>query len=401
MSAGFAFVLVVVAFFLPGVKFGSVPIPFVYLLAAAYVYIYNPAIPRRYLAIFALATTYLSVIAAITATGDTGSSRDLFYSLLFLGELGVFCALRDLFDRGYGSTIIQALIVCAGFNLFLMFLQALNPGGIDELLRPLWRAPLYIFARGDDADLGNADVVQARPYGLLPGFNIAGLALYLAFRAAHVYTGRTIYRLLCLVTVVLATARMLTILFMLYEVLLPLLNFKKKSRTTSFSLLALASFAIGVAIMVSINPNYFIGTFYQEIALNSINSDYSVTNRLETLNWALENWGKILTFGGVPSDVFRNFSRAVDSELVLRSMQFGLMGFVLIIAMIYSYFHKYKSYDTFFLLAVMLWTSLTSSAASNFFLCPFLLIYGFACRAAAKSWSRSDVALGEPCISVA
>jgi hypothetical protein len=61
-------------------------------------------------------------------------------------------------------------------------------------------------------------------------------------------------------------------------------------------------------------------------------------------------------------------------------MQFGWLGFVLLNLMIYFYFDKYRSYGMLFLLGIMLWTSITFTAASNFVFTPFLLLYGFVCR---------------------
>jgi hypothetical protein len=396
----FAIVLVALAFFMPGVQVASVPIPFEYVLAIAYLALYNPKIPQRYLTVFALAIIYLTVVAAINATSEAGSARDFLYALLFLGELGLFCTFRDLFDRGYGDLVMTGMVWCGGFNLLLMVLQALNVAGIDQSLKGLWTAPLYVFARGPD-DLVHADVIQSRPYGLLPGFNIAGLALYLTFRGAYVYSRRSLYRLLCLFAVALATARMLVVLFLLYEVVLPLFNFRRDSRAARFSLVAMVLCTAGIAITVMLNPSYFLVSFYDEITNQGLETNYSITNRLETLNWALDNWVRIVTIGGVPSEEFRNFSRAVDSELILRSMQFGLAGFVLVVTMVYGYFHKYRSYDTYFLLAAMLWTSLTSSAASNFVLIPFLFVYGFACRADAKSRRRPSALIARVATSEA
>jgi hypothetical protein len=385
MAQCFAWFLAFVAVFIPGVKVGSVPIPLAYGVSLGYLIVANPRLPVRYFAIFAVSVTYLSTIAAINASSDAGSARDFLYALLFFGELAVFCSMRDLFDSGHGSELVGAMTLCCLLNLTLMISQAMDLGGMDQGLKGLWEAPLSLFARGDAADLGNADVVQARPYGLMPGFNIASLSMYLVFRAAYVHTGQMRYRLLCLFTILLATARMLMIFFVFYEVILPLFHRKRTAQNLRFSLLALLVCGIAVLSLGFINPNYYIGTFYQQLNNEGIDQNYSLTNRLETINWALENWQRIATIGGVPSDEFRNFSRAVDSEVILRSMQFGLVGFLFIVLMIYGYFHRYRSYDTYFLLAIMLWTSITSSAASNFVICPFLFLYAFACRAVAKA----------------
>jgi hypothetical protein len=214
---------------------------------------------------------------------------------------------------------------------------------------------------------------------------VASFGLYVAFRAAYVYTGQVKYRLMCLISLLLGTARMLTIFFVLYEILLPLFMRHGSARKLKFSLIAAVVCALAVGIFSILNPEYFIGAFYRELTSDGLEQNYSLTNRLETIEWGLENWERIVTIGGIASNEFRNFDRAVDSEAVLRSMQFGITGFLLMVVLVYGYFHKYRSYDTFFLLAIMLWTSLTASAASNFVLCPFLLVYGFACRARAQA----------------
>lgn len=395
----FAILMAVLAFFLPGVKFGSVPVPLLYCISLLYIVTVNPAIPRRYLAIFGLAFIYLTAVSAINASHGQGDIRDVMYSLLFGGELAVFCAMRDLFDHGRGDELVTAMMWCAAANLALMVLQTVNLFGMDESLKDIWRLPLNLFSRGDPADFANADVIQSRPYGLLPGFNLAGLSLYLVFRTAYVYTKQQGYRIWCLLAVLLATDRSLTVLFILYEIIVPLFKAGKGlGRRIAFSLLALAALVTATAALWAANPDFFLRTFYEQVGggNQTLSQNYSLTNRLQSLEWARDNLDRIFTIGGVPSEVFRNFSNAVDSEAILRSMQFGIWGFFLIVLMVYGYFHKYRSYDTYFLLAIMLWTSLTSSAASNFVICPFLFLYGFACRARAKAESAARAGSGAP-----
>ena len=208
---------------------------------------------------------------------------------------------------------------------------------------------------------------------------MAALGLYLAFRAAYVYTGRWFFRLLGLVAILSATARLLAVFFLLYEAVIPVL-FDRRSRSSAFSFVTIAASVFFVAIISIVNPRYFLVSFLSELTSGNLASNDSIGNRLASLQWALQHLGQMLTFGGIHSNEFLTLSRAVDSEIILRSLQFGLAGFFLIVLVIYYYFHKYRSYDTYFLLLIMLWTSLTNAAASNFVLCPFLLLYGFACR---------------------
>jgi hypothetical protein len=398
----FAVLMAVLAFFLPGVKFGSVPVPLLYCLSLVYIFLVNPGLPRRYLAIFGLGFIYLTTVSVINASHGEGDIRDVMYSLLFGGELTLFCAMRDMFDHDRGDDLVTAMTWCAAANLALMVLQTIDLFGMDEGLKALWRLPLNLFSRGDPADFANADVIRSRPYGLLPGFNLAGLSLYLVFRTAHVYTKRQSYRIWCLVAVLLATDRSLTVLFILYEIILPVFKAGKgRGRRLGFSLLALGALVAATAALWFANPDFFLRAFYEQVGAGAqtLGQNYSLTNRLESLQWAGSNLSRIFTIGGVPSEVFRNFSRAVDSEAILRSMQFGIWGFFLIILMVYGYFHKYRSYDTYFLLAIMLWTSLTSTAASNFVICPFLFLYGFACRARAKADSAVLAGRGDAVVA--
>lgn len=107
---------------------------------------------------------------------------------------------------------------------------------------------------------------------------------------------------------------------------------------------------------------------------NSILSDYSISYRLSMLHFFIDNISYVIT-GGYS---ITNFPAYVDNEFILRSIQFGLIGFSLILAP-YIYIFKIKlATDAtsasakrigFFLSA----NTMTSIVFTNLFIAPYIL----------------------------
>ncbi len=371
--------MMVMAFFVPAVTVGATPIPLGYGLAALYVFFRQPVIPSRQLKIFVVASTYIAVIAARNAVDNRGDIRDFLYLFICFGQMLSFCMMKDLFDRGWGDAVLKIALACAIANLLLMVLQAFDLFGIDESLQRIWAIP-WELVRRDDLTLDHARSVHDRAFGFMNGFNMASITMYLVFRAGWVRYRKERYRLLSLFSVLVPAARMLGILFVMFETVA---TFFSRGRRRSALIFLAGAFLIAAGFLFLAAyylKGFLLFQFASEVSSHGLSSNYSYTNRLATLKMAYDNLDKIFLFGGIHSNDFLNLSRAVDSELLLRSLQFGWLGFVLLVLMLYYYFDQYRSFDMLFLPTLMLWTSLTFTAASNFQFTPFLLLYGFVCR---------------------
>src|SRR5215469_15940032 len=98
MSA-FCLLFSLMAFFVPSVTVGTVPVPLIYGLSVLYLLIQSPKLPSRQLAIFSITVIYLSIIAAKNAVDDRGDFRDFLYLFICFGQLTTFSMLKDIFDR--------------------------------------------------------------------------------------------------------------------------------------------------------------------------------------------------------------------------------------------------------------------------------------------------------------
>jgi hypothetical protein len=379
MNAYFCALFAVMAFFIPAVTIGSTPIPLIYGLAGLYVLVRPVSVPSRQFGIFAVAVFYISLIAAKNAIDERGDFRDFLYVFICLGQMLTFCMLKDQFDRGYGDKILSIMTGLAIFNLVLMIFQIFNIFGVNQSLIALWSIPWELVKR-DDFVAMHAGGAQDRPFGLMGGFNVASTAMYLVFRAGWVRYRKQRAHVFTLLTLLVTTARMLTIFFVIYEAILPL--FSKRQRKGTLLLLGLGGVVAvaGIFILANYVKGFLLLSFVKELSSGGLAQNYSYTNRLASFHMAMDNIDKIFLFGGIHSDDFLNLSRAIDSELLLRSLQFGWLGFVLLVLMLYYYFDKYRSMDMLFLLGLMLWTSITFTGASNFVFTPFFLVYGFVCR---------------------
>jgi hypothetical protein len=379
MNNSFILLFALVAFFLPAITVGTTPIPIMYGIAGFYVLFRPPSIPNRQLGIFAVAVVYLSLIAAKNAIDERGDFRDFLYVFICFGQMLTFCMLKDQFDRGHGDRILSAMTVLASLNLILMIFQIFDIFGVDESLLNLWAIPWELVKR-DDFVAMHASSAQTRPFGLMGGFNVASTAMYLVFRAGWVRYRKQRSRVLSLLSILVTTSRMLTLFFALYEVVIPLFSRRQRRGSMLFLIVGGIVTAVGIFVLANYVKGFLLINFFRELSSGGLSQNYSYTNRLASVHMALDNVDKIFLFGGIHSEEFLNLSRAVDSELLLRSLQFGWFGFLVLVLMLYYYFDKYRSMDMLFLPALMLWTSITFTGASNFVFTPFFLVYGFVCR---------------------
>jgi hypothetical protein len=281
--------------------------------------------------------------------------------------------MRDAFDDGYGARIMRLVALLSHASLILMLCQAVDLFDIDEI-PGMWEIPWTMQGLSDIASM-EALQVGARPYAFLAGFNVASYVLYLSYRSLFVFHDKKSYLYLAFIAVVLSTAKMLLLFFVVFEIIIPMMTGRQKA---SFFIAGITVSA-GVVAAAQIFPEYALFQIVREFNDAGADGIYSLTNRLASYQWLLDNLDQAMAFGGPVSRDFLQL-RPVDSELVLRSMQFGLIGFALINALVYYYFARYRGRNARFLLWSMLWTSLTFTAASNFVFLPFLLLYGLVCR---------------------
>jgi hypothetical protein len=395
----FALLLFVLAC-VQGARPANVPIPSALFFCTAYIVIFQPRLPNTAFRIYSVILAYITLVSIRNSLEETGSLRDFLYVGICATNFLLTVCLLDLFDGMDIKVVGKILLVVALLECVLQLLQYLNPAGFTQAIRPL----LNYWASLTKSEVFNGVfALNQRTPGSFGGPTVAGFVIYLLFRSAAIALNRRWITYLAIIPITVGGARNALFVFLLWEFTVPL--FVTGRRAAALSIIGIV--AIGFAASIWLFPQLFADFFlfrtflvYSSPAL--LMQSLSVVDRLTSFSWAMEHIWEVLTFGGLTATEFavhESLVFGIDSELVLRSMQFGLMGFACFVAMNVWTGYSRRDPDWWFGMFFVMMSSLTNSLMTNFVSFPFLILYNLcvrdaraANRAAVKRKSLASVA---------
>jgi hypothetical protein len=372
----FFLVLLVILTCVQGVRVSNVPVPFALPFGIFYLFLFRPPIPATAPRIYAIVISYLLLVSTINALRETGGVRDFLYIGICLTNVAITLTLYDLF-RGLGARKVGiALMAIASFEVTLQIFEFLDVGGFNGLLAPVLR--FWAAQTNSEAFLNPGQLAQRAPgtFGAATG---AGLVLYLVVRGAAVALRRRWMIYLSIIPIIIGGARSALVIFLIWEIVVQIPLYWR--RNFALAMAAIVFIFVGIITLIAF-PRLITGVFI----FNSLNTSpaqfaegVSVVNRLRSFQWALQHWQQVATFGGITSAELANWiswqGGGVDSELVLRSLQFGFSGFLcLLVSNIWTGFF-WKNPDSWFIVVFAMISSLTSAMLTDFVLFPFMIIY--------------------------
>jgi hypothetical protein len=375
-KAAFFVVFLVILTCVQGVRVSDVPVPFALFFSIFYVFVFRPPIPSAAPRIYAFILSYLLVVSTRNALSDTGSVRDFLYIGVCFTNMVITIALFDLFQAMGARKIGMALVVIALFEVSLQLLENLDAGGFNSVMAPALR--FWAAQTNSEAFLTPAALAE-RTAGTFGASTGAGLALYLVIRGAAVVLRRRGLIYLSIIPIVMGGARSALIIFLTWEIFVQsLFYWRRNFALTVTGFLLLFSGLLAPLIFPHLLAKVFLFRSFN-VQPAQFAEGFSVVNRLRSIEWALQHWQEFATFGGVTSTEMANRiswqGSGVDSEFILRSMQFGFTGFLcLLVSNIWTGFF-WKNPDSWFVLFFAMISSLTNSMLSNYVLFPFVIIY--------------------------
>jgi hypothetical protein len=319
---------------------------------------------------------YLLVVSTRNALSETGSFRDFLYIGICFTSIGITLVLFDLFFAVGATRIGIALLVVALLEVTLQLFEYINLGGFNSFMSPILN--FWASQTNSQAFLLSEALADRAP-GTFGAPTAAGLAIYLIIRGAAVVLRRRGLIYLSIIPIIIGGARSALIVFLIWEVFAQALLYWRRNFVLAITglLLLLAGILALWAFPNLITRVFLFSSF--ATSPTQFAEGFSVVNRLRSIEWALHHWPDFVTFGGSTSAEMANRiawqGSAVDSELILRSMQFGFLGFLCLLASnIWTGFY-WKNTDSWFILVFVMVSSLTNSMLTNFVLFPFVIIY--------------------------
>lgn len=219
--------------------------------------------------------------------------------------------------------IVLAIRIFLGVTVFLCVLQLLNPYGFNESVI----VPLARMATGENiAGEEQLSLVTVRPFGLFGNPVWCGFAAYFCAFADKAISGKSYSMAVAFLIAILTGSRTaLAIIVVTESFYYAPQVWKVISGKMSVGSVLFFSFLLLLALYILMNS--FIGTYYGsfESLSQARDSDYSLFYRLETAATQFGRNDYNLLSGG---SGWREFPEYVDSEYVMRVLQFGVLGLV-------------------------------------------------------------------------
>lgn len=353
------------SFLFPGVRIGSVPISFPSLVALAFLPLAVGAYDRRRRRTITISMVLLMALTVLNAGLYGFDIRNVLYLLIPLTAIGAAALMERLVDQ-YGILRVQrwALWFCA-LNVAVMLAQAVNLLGINEHFSSIWMANIDFVAANENEREILALTLPIRPPGLFPTGIYVSTVIYIVCRGIFVYQKKSWPLLLALMAILISTNRTLGVIFVLYESV----AFAHVMGLKRFALRASAVVVISVVTVLAasqIGVDLFLLKFLdEEVVELDVESNASVVERLKTLEMFMENAPRHAVTGGFSSSSLVDAEHVFDSELMLRVLQFGLVGVVSMAAIILLPRRGSISSSWAFLIFLCLMASLTTTLMTS------------------------------------
>jgi len=338
-------------------------------------------IPRAPSLIWALSLLVITLFSARTYIAAGGSIKDAAYSYIVLQQFISFLFVWTILEnRGY-EFIVRSLKVMLIGQLLLMAAQTLNLLNIVNLFAPYWTWLATNVAADVNQALAFVSGAESRRVpGTFGNATYAAMLCYLLARTIYLTDPRHRWLFLGFVGLLLGGHRMGLLAFFLFEFVIRFLTGRSFITGLLFALGGLLVFILFLGGMAWADssktyPNlvgWTINAFVIEQRFDWRDLE-SLFHRLNMINWALTSPERLLVGGlsltELPPDAY------VDSEFVLRSLQFGLPGFLLLLGPYLWPLTLCRDHRALFLAFFITFLSITTTVSTNPVCIPYLSLY--------------------------
>ncbi|MBC7490036.1 MAG: hypothetical protein H7240_08885 [Glaciimonas sp.] len=316
------------SFLYPGSRIGGLPVsPFAILglLFAPWVTIaYGRA--RGHTTFIALGL--LLALITINSLVYELEIRDAQYLLIPISSVGAVVMMKVAVDQfGINKVLNLGLLLCT-VNVLVMLGQASNFFDMNNAFASLLINNIEFVTSNDVEKDILLTTLPIRPPGFFPSGIFASTVIYIVCRASCIYKKVFWPMSLAFLAIMVSANRTLAIVFIFYELAVLLVSFG----FIKFFKRIFIGFVVAAAILFGIfqtNSDLYV---FQFLTLGSnfddIRSSASIIERLKTFEIFVENLPRHGLFGGYSSSALINSGHVFDSELMLRILQFGIVGVI-------------------------------------------------------------------------
>ena len=301
----------------------------------------------------------------ININADIISIKELLYALIPIYTVLNYIIIYNILDKVELSKISNCAKIFLIIQLLFCVIQITGILGINEKLNDI-----YFFWQKTNAQKDNAYLeITYRPFGTTGSPIYLSIIAYVLGKIVEIIDNKKTFYYLSFIIIMLTGARMAIIAFLLIEI--AKLIYKGIKNNPINTIASMFAIVILIALMYNVAP--FTRKYIDMFLYNrsELSQDYSVTYRLGMLNEFVENKEFVLLGGKALSSL----PEYVDSEYILRILQFGILGFGLCVYPYTYLFNRIKSkkkYEVGFFILIMM---ITSIVLTNYYYMPFIMIW--------------------------
>ena len=363
------------AIFMEGFRVGGILIASSAILCILYTVAFNPSIPKRILPVFLITFFWIIFLSTSNSLQLTGSLKDYLYIGIVIESFLMTICLYDAISSVSVKNIANILLIFIAAEVLLQLVEYLNLFGFNSIFGGV----LEYWDNVDQARVGELGNSASRVPGSFGAPTAAGFVSYFTIRCIAVLLRRRWIVYLSIVPLLLCGARAATAIFALWEILLPIFSPRYRKVGMYALFVTVTCVILGILFFPELFGQLFIfNVFWDAYSHNQLAATESVFNRVYGFQWAFDRPAFTWLLGGTTANQIASFQNDVfglDSELVMRSVQYGLPGYILIAATTLCAGYNRKDGDWWFGVVMVGFGALTNYVATNVIIFPFLILY--------------------------
>jgi hypothetical protein len=359
----------------PGYRLSNIPI-YVPLLFSLF---FVPYVIRSYSAgkLYIVAASFAIFVALISYNTMIGAFgfRDWVYVTLPFGAILATAMVAQVVDGLGLERVVRIAVWGSLINLAVMIAQAVNLFSIVTLLAPVWENAINFVSYDEYQAQILWDTLSIRPPGFFPTGIFSSTIIYISLRAHYALYKKYIVFIPISIAIFLTANRTLAIFFVLFE---SYRLISERGFTRFAAVVALVGFsaAISLFILIEFRVNLYVVQFiFDEVLGGGLSQSGSVTGRLNTYDFFVSVFPKYGLLGGFSSDELAYYGGVFDSEVMLRTLQFGIPGTLALAMIALTPRRPGMTIDWLFLPAIAFAASLTTTLVTSVIYTVVLAVY--------------------------
>ncbi|HEX8415507.1 MAG TPA: hypothetical protein VF637_16740 [Sphingomicrobium sp.] len=366
---------IALSYLYPGYRLANFPIyipSLISVLFAPYLLrVYEAGAIYRMLGAFAV---FLSIILYNSLIGIF-AFRDWAYVTLPLGAVLGTAMVAYVSERIGIKKLIRLAVIGSLTNLVVMIAQAVDLFSVVTLFAPIWENAINFVSYDENQAQILWATLSIRPPGFFPTGIFSSTIIYISLRAHYALYKRYIVFVPITLAILLTANRTLAAFFVVFESY-RLIAERGFVRFFIVASIVLVSVVVSLFILIEFDVNLYVIQFiFDEVLGGGLSQSGSVTGRLTTYDFFVSAFPRYALLGGFSSDDLAYYGGVFDSEIMLRTLQFGVAGTLALSAAILLPRRRGASIDWWFLPAMALAASLTTTLVTSVIYTVALALY--------------------------